>query len=521
MSENVAGPAYCGADREPSKLVRSDHSDPRVAVPMIVEIDNTRSHVSEWNVSGFALENPLPGLKVEEVRTAHVVLRVNDVDIGFDIPCQVAMETELGAAEFKFLGAFTEQAALLYRVAEDHLAGHATQFDALLCSAPLRQFGRKRRKLLLATLVSILAVSIAMLTMVVLTSLLTVRSRVGAVTVEGVILRAPATGVLTGDFPPPGSAVRIGQPLFQIMTADMTTKVAELSDELHRLGVASAYSRARLHEIKELTTNVRNLTEQKLNTIKAKITALDSQIALYTKLVNSKQYLADHGFHPQSGVDTQRVDLEGRREARDDAQSDLQTASTRAELLKSGVLSIDWRDSTETTATMRLLVAEAEASTAKARAMLNSIGQANQVTSPCDCLVYATATKSGEVVEAGALVYTLRPAGVVPVVVALISADQTEGLTIGNSASVSLVNGLVAGRLEKLSYDDQQTSRVGLFPFVRSSTASTAEQQMAQATISLRDEVDASLIGTPAQVAIRSNPLPRAISSLYALLASL
>ena len=145
MSENVAGPAYCGADREPSKLVRSDHSDPRVAVPMIVEIDNTRSHVSEWNVSGFALENPLPGLKVEEVRTAHVVLRVNDVDIGFDIPCQVAMETELGAAEFKFLGAFTEQAALLYRVAEDHLAGHATQFDALLCSAPLRQFGRKRR----------------------------------------------------------------------------------------------------------------------------------------------------------------------------------------------------------------------------------------------------------------------------------------------------------------------------------------------------------------------------------------
>src|SRR6202040_4209442 len=99
----------------------------------------------------------------------------------------------------------------------------------LLCSAPLRQFGRKRRKLLLATLVSILAVSIAMLTMVVLTSLLTVRSRVGAVTVEGVILRAPATGVLTGDFPPPGSTVRIGQPLFQIMTADMTTKVAELS----------------------------------------------------------------------------------------------------------------------------------------------------------------------------------------------------------------------------------------------------------------------------------------------------
>jgi multidrug resistance efflux pump len=339
--------------------------------------------------------------------------------------------------------------------------------------------------------------------------------------VEGVVLRAPATGVLTGDVPPPGSAVREGQPLFQIVTADMTTKVAELSAELHRLRVASDYSRARLREIKEFTTNVRSLTEQKLDTIRAKIAALDSQIALYTKLLNSKQYLADHGFHPQSGVDALRVDLEGRREAREDAQSDLQAASTQAELLRSGVLSIDWRDSMETNTTMRLLAAEAEASITKAQATLKAVGTANQVTSPCDCLVYGTAAKGGEVIEAGALVYTLRSASVVPVVVALISADQTEGLTIGNSASVSLVNGLAAGRLEKLSYDDQQTSRVGLFPLVRSTTASTAEQQMAQATISLRGGLDASLIGTPAQVAIRSNPLPRAISGLYALLVSL
>ncbi len=312
-----------------------------------------------------------------------------------------------------------------------------------------------------------------------------------------------------------------GQPLFQVVTADMTAKVAELSAELQRLRVSSDYSRARLRVIKELTSNVRNLTEQKLDTIKAKITALDSQIALYTKLVNNKQFLADHGFHPQSGVDVQRVDLEGRREARDDAQSDLQTASTQTELLKSGVFSLDWRDSMETTETMRLLVAESEASVAKAEAMLNAIGQANQVVSPCDCLVYATAAKRGEVVEAGALVYALRPARVAPMVVAMIPADQTDGLTIGNPASVSLVSGLFIGRLEKLSYDDQPTSRVGLFPFVRSSAASTAEQQMAQATISLRDNVDASLIGTPAQVAIRSNPVPRVVSGLYALLASL
>ena len=125
------------------------HADPLVAVPMIVEFDQVRCKVSEWDVSGFMLETPLPGSKLGDVASAHVVLRVSDVDIGLDIPCQVVRETEVGAAEFKFLGAFTEQAAVLYRVAEDRLAGCATQFESLVCSQPLHQSGRKRQKFFL------------------------------------------------------------------------------------------------------------------------------------------------------------------------------------------------------------------------------------------------------------------------------------------------------------------------------------------------------------------------------------
>ena len=520
MDGNLARPEPHDYRTTPSARASNNHTEPRVGIPMVVELDGTRCDVGAWSVSGFTLEIPLPGPRLKDVKTAHVLLRIGDVEVGFDIPCQVTQEAELGAAEFAFLGAFTEQAALLYRVAEDRLAGYTTQFDALLFSQPVRK-SRNRRKLLLGGLVSILTISILMLGVVVLTSVLTVRSRVAAVTVEGVVLRAPATGVLAGELLSPGSSVHEGQPLFQVLTADMATKVAELSAEVNRLRVAAAYSRARLREIKEVTSDLRNLAERKLDSIKEKITALDTQISLYTRLVNNKQYLAEHGFHPQSGVDTQRVALESRREARDDAQSDLALASTQAELLKSGVLTLDWRDTTETKATMRLLAAEAEAAIVKAEAMSIAMRQANQVTSPCDCLVYATANKSGEVVEAGSLIYTLRPARVAPVVIALLPADQTAGLTIGNAAGVSLVNGLVMGRLEKLSYDDQQTSRVGLFPLVRSTTASTADQQMVQATISVPDGVDASLIGTPALVAIRSNPLPRVLSGLYALRASL
>src|SRR5260370_30323316 len=127
-----------------------------------------------------------------------------------DIPSRVTRWTQMGAVDFKFLGRFTEQAALLYRITEDHLAGQVTQLDALLRSSPVHQFGRKRRKLLLSVLVSFLGLSIATLTTVTLASLLTVRSRVGAVSVEGIVLRAPATGVMAGDPPLQGSAVHEG-----------------------------------------------------------------------------------------------------------------------------------------------------------------------------------------------------------------------------------------------------------------------------------------------------------------------
>ncbi len=113
-------------ERERLVLV-GDRPDLRVAVPMLVEIGNVQRNVSEWDVSGFALDKPLPGLNSGAVRTAHVGLRISDLDIGFDIPCQVTRATEMGAVDFKFLGAFTEKAALLYRITEDHLAGQVTQ----------------------------------------------------------------------------------------------------------------------------------------------------------------------------------------------------------------------------------------------------------------------------------------------------------------------------------------------------------------------------------------------------------
>jgi hypothetical protein len=69
-------------EREQLPLV-GDRPDLLVAVPMIVEIDNVQCNVSEWDVSGFALDKPLSGLNSGDVRTAHVVLRISDIG-GYD-----------------------------------------------------------------------------------------------------------------------------------------------------------------------------------------------------------------------------------------------------------------------------------------------------------------------------------------------------------------------------------------------------------------------------------------------------
>lgn len=510
-----------GIDGREQLTLANDRPHPRVDVPMLVEIDNAHRSASEWTVSGFVLDKPLPGLNSGDVRTARIVLRITEMDVSFDLPCQVTRETEMGAVDFKFLGAFTEQAALLYRITEDHLAGQVTQLDNLLRSSPVRPFGRKRRKFLLAMLVSLLGVSIAGLATVLLVSLLTVRSFIGVVSVEGIALRAPATGVIAEDLRPPGSAVRKGQLIFSVVTPEMTTRITELSAELDRLRVEAEYSRARLAQLKEVTSNVGNLAEQKFSEVKSKIASLDSQIAIYTKLINNRQHLANDGYNPQAAVDELRRDLETEVQARTNARSDLMTASTQAALAKSGVTTLDWRNDMETPETMRLRIAQDEASIAKVQAMINAITKSGQVPSPCDCVVHANTVKTGEVVESGALISTLRPAREVPVVVAVISADQTTGLTLGNVASVSLVDGLATGRLEKLSYDDQQAGRVGFFPFAGASTTSAPEPTMVRATISVPHGLDASLIGTPALVAIRRNPLLQLVSSLNALVAPL
>jgi multidrug resistance efflux pump len=154
----------------------------------------------------------------------------------------------------------------------------------------------------------------------------------------------------------------------------------------------------------------------------------------------------------------------------------------------------------------------------KAQDALDVISRATQISSPCDCVVYARAASPGEVVETGAPVYSLRAKDDVVTVEALFSADDTAGLTIGGTATVSLPKGRVTGRLEALSYEEPQGARLGLFSLSQvAATAVAGEPRLVRATIAVPNFKSPAEVGTPAEVAIRSNPLRRAFNRVIAL----
>jgi multidrug resistance efflux pump len=471
-----------------------------------------------WSVSGFTLDQPVLGLKTRDIRPAEVQVSMSGFSIRFSIPCQVLVADEMGGREFKFLGAFSEQSRLLHRMAEDQQAGHATQLQALLASPVPARTQAKRRRLALAVPLALLGASVAVLSTAVLTSLFTVRSQAAAVTVEGMVLRAPATGTIVGPLPPPGAEVKKGEPLYQVMTADVMVRIADLSAELTRLTTLVDYWHARRAQLATLTKKLGELNAQKMESIKEKLAALDSQLAIYSTLVRKRDELAGKGLATQFAADMQRIDLEQSRKDRETAQSELATINAQGELLKSGILSLQWGGATESAESLDLKVAEMEAMLAKAQETLDVISRSTQISSPCDCVVYARAAKAGEVVESGAPVYSLRTNDSALMVEALFSADDTTGLTIGSAATVSLPKGRVTGRLEALSYEDPQGARLGLFSLTQVGTASAAgEPRFVRATIALPDLISPAEVGAPAEVAIRSNPLRRTFNRVFAL----
>lgn len=488
-------------------------------LPVIgVQIGDAYRKALDWTVGGFRLDEPIASLRMNDVRNARIAVLIGDFDVRFALPVQVAAASSLGATHFTFLGAFTEQARLLHRLVEDSRAGHTTRFETLLASPPAKWRESTSRRLIDRLAVVSLVAAAAVLALVVATSLLTVRSRMAAVTMEGSVLRAPATGLIVDSEHAVGSRVRKDQPLFRVIEPALAIRAAEASAELKRLDVVLDQTRMRFAEIKNVARSHERLSQQKLEALRSRIAALDSQISIYARLVDKKQLLAGIGAGSNVSADVEQIKLESRRQERQLAEEAHATALAESDLLRSGILSLDRRAGSDTVENLRLQVAEVEMVIDRTQATINAIRNAGLVGSPCDCEVYALMARSGEIVEDGMPVIVVRALQGVPIIEALFDAEDIGGVTVGSAVSVSLAGRRLSGRLENLTFDDHPRPRIGLVPASRTAKAKAQEPLGAvKATISLAEPTSAAPVGTPGEVAIVTSPLRRTLNRIAAL----
>ena len=494
---------------------------PRVPIAASVVIDGDRRDVVDIGLGGFSVVAPLTVIEAGEITRAEVFLPVGGLQISFVAPCQAIWSDARGARGFRFLGLAREENSLLHRVIEDHLAKQVTAVDEVIGSPGAvtahASGGRRsahRQPRLVGTIVALVVAAIV-LGLVIVASAFTVKSHVAAVAIDGSVLRAPASGLLEGAPLLVGTEVTAGQRLFSVRTPDISTRLAEAMGEQDRLAQGLHEQRVRRGEVKSLSESLISLGDARIESAREKITAIESQRAAARALLERMQHVAKAGYVSEMQVDTQKIAVSTLDRNLQDAKTELAAAYSDRQLAASGAVKNERDSNTQTQEILDVRVASAQSEISTAGRTLRALEESTLVTSPCDCIVQAVAAKPGDVVTAGSLVYTLRPRGAAPLVEALVPADHVHELVPGASVTIAFANRTVKGRLEKVSYDEPSSMRIGLPAGTESVSASG--ERYAKAVISVKSGIDARLVGTPVEVVISSNP----IGALFARIATL
>jgi multidrug resistance efflux pump len=487
---------------------------PRVALPLAASIAGEDVRVLNWSVGGFA--GHLGGgavLTHGDVVTALMRLPLNGFVIEFDAPVRVVWVNGAKAG-FQFLALKPDQARVLHQVLEDHLSGQARRIDQFIEISALavgssRGLPRAQRTLWLCATGSLLAAALCALGLFVSTAVLTTRSQVAAVVVDGFVLRSGTNGVMSGEALSPGREVTLGERLFAVATPAMIVRAAELSASLGKAELVVERHKSALDELRQMDASYKAMTSSRLDILKTKLSALRSQVDTYRNLTGREESLVPKGGAAQNTVDLRKIDMGIRDAALQDAHGDVVLAEMQSELADAGLFSaVALMKTADSEATARLRIAEAEASLGAIHARLAALNEATEIRSPCDCAIVAANARPGDTVLPGGWVYSLRPNWAKAKVAALIPPNDVSGWTVGAPVQVVVTDGWTTGRIERLSFDTQR-NLVG-FP----DEVVKADPLLVTATIALDRDVDLALVGTPAEVVLARNPIATARAKL-------
>ena len=488
---------------------------PRVTVPFTVHMHEESFQVENIGLGGFSIKHPYPAQVSTLPAIARLSLSLNDVTVAIAVPVREVWNNESGTRSFEFLSLTRHQAALLNRIVEDHLANQVTVVDNLISppsrstnrapSAPGSEDRHRAWPMFLAMLFALFA-AIALLVALAAAPIFSVGSTVAAVAIQGTLLRAPATGVLDGPALQVGAVVHHGDVLFEVRTPGGITQTAALAGERERLDTEWREEQLQSGEVTSLANHLVAVSGEKRKSIKSKIAVIDSQIGTAGALLEKMKTLASNGYISPMQLDTQKIALDSLRRSREDAIAELIAAESEAKLAASGSLRTDRATSTQTRNLMGARVDAAKAAVTATDRRLNALAEATRIISPCDCIVHAVMATPGDVVSAGASVYSLRPRAAAPDIDALVSSERVHELRPGALAIVAFPDHSVTGRLRSISYLESNSARLGL-PQKAGSATDDGGARMATAIIVPDEKIDGALVGTPVRVYIESNPL--------------
>jgi len=492
---------------------------PRVSLPLRVRVCEQCHWAADWSLGGFAFDGDHAALSIGNVVVGELRLTLDALDVSFETACQLIYSAPGRRSGFKFCSLTREQAGLLFRVIEDHLAGHVTPIAGaipLKLGSVVRPPMQRPLRVRLRSYGLVMALSASALGLLTLitSSLLTVRSQIAAVAMDGWIMRAPLTGLLSGTALPIGSHVTTGQILFSVSSPGEARQTINASAQLKRQQRVLGSRKVRLQELRGLATRLASYAEANVASIRAQLVAADAQIAASRAIMTRSQTLVQQGVTSRQQLDTQQIQLQQLQAARQAVEVQLNAAQRNLDLLRRGTLRADIQDSSQTETTMLARVQEAEGAVTEAQRTIAALEHIQEIASPCDCVIHAFAARPGDTVQSGALIYSLRPLSGIPVVDALFEPSQTHELSVGSPVTVAFPTGVIGGHLERIQFDEPQTQRLGLPPSMG------LTERMAKATIRTDVALDPATTGTPARVTVRGNPLPGMMARLGALFAS-
>lgn len=497
----------------------------RVDLSAQVSIDGRDCELNDLSLGGLGLSQVPADALWQGAATIALALPCQGFELKLALRvAPVWRQADKGRAGFRFLELTRPQAETLRFVVESTLSGKLVAVDGVIhtvgapanrkapppppsrssaARARLRQRVNFAATFAAGILLALVAGTLAYDRMTIL------ETKLAAVSAPTLDIRAPSDGSLDGAVLKMGQPLRQGDVVFEmidnVLKGDTEVAAAELERDRTRLELLAKQAGLMSSAGHEARVNA----ESALRLAKSRKERAQTQLELTAAHYERSKGLAAGGMIARDEVDTDhKLALEARYEAAQ-ATRDQEDAESRLRLLARGFDASLARLENMTPPRLEESVALARADVGVREARLHALSLRREdlvVRSPCDCVVEAFYSTTGEHAKKGDLVAQLRAREAQELTVeALINQDDADRIAIGSESEIVLPVGhaQVTGKVIEINRVPKHAKRTGM------PDRPLDLHQYAAVTIAPDRDLMGVELGMPVEVRLRSNTLKR------------